>query len=407
MKHTRFVALDGCRGVAALMVAVQRLEANGYFFSVPIFRNAYLFVDFFFVLSGFVIAHAYGDRIRDKTSTIGFTIRRFGRLWPLHVAILALFVLYELVKLALYARGIGGSTVPFTGTQSIESIFTNLFLVQALGIHDGLTWNMPSWSISTEFWTYLVFAAVCLTTPNRIVAVSTALIAGGLAVVALYSPDYMNATNDYGFFRCVAGFFVGVLVYRFWSRRSEPSPLLASSLPVLEVAALALVVVFVWKANYSAWSLLAPFVFAVPLYLYAFERGPVTRLLLTRPFKAIGAWSYSIYMVNLFIVLMIERAANVLERKLGMTLWVSKPYHHGGEVKLIQFGPIWAMDALLLVYLAAVLLMSWATYRLIEDPSRRYFSRLADRYEATARATSPLPELAPTKPGPPGRLIVE
>jgi peptidoglycan/LPS O-acetylase OafA/YrhL len=385
VRSARFEALDSCRGVAALMVAISRLEANGYFFQVPLFRNSYLFVDFFFVLSGFVIAHAYGERLRDRTSGISFTIRRFGRLWPLHVAVLALFVLYELVKLVLYWKGAGGSTVPFTGTQSIESIFSNLLLIQALGIYDHLTWNMPSWSISTEFWTYLVFAAVCLTLPNRIVAVSTALIVGGLAVVAIWSPDNMNATNDLGFFRTIAGFFTGVLVYRFWRTRQEPGPTLARSLGWLELAALALVVVFVWNARYTTLSLLAPFVFAVPLFLYAYERGPVSRLLLTRPIRPLGQWSYSIYMVNLFIALMVERAANVLEKVLGSPTWVTVPYYHGGNLKIIQIGPRWAMDILAVFFVAAVLLMSWATYRLIEDPARRYFNRLADRYEARAR----------------------
>lgn len=382
------------------MVALERLAANGYFYSVPVVRNSYLFVDFFFVLSGFVIAHAYGARIYDRASTISFAIRRFGRLWPLHAALLGLFIAYELVKLALSARGVGGAVAPFTGTQSVESIFTNLLLVQALGIYDHLTWNMPSWSISTEFWTYLVFAVVCLTASRWIVGVSLALVAGGLAVVALYSPDYMNATYDYGFFRCVAGFFVGVLVHRLYVRLGEPSASVSRNLPWLELASLVLVVAFVWKAGVTALSLAAPFVFAIPLLLIAYERGPVSRLLLTRPFRALGDWSYSIYMVNLFVVLMIERAANAAEKLLGRSVWTTT----GTGERLLEVGPKWTMDLLAIVYLAAVLLMAAITYRLVEDPARRFFNRLADRVAGRNRETMTT-TAAQTMPR--GRLMVE
>ena len=85
MQTSRFHVLDAWRGIAALLVALERLHAHGVFYSLPFVRNSYLFVDFFFVLSGFVIAHAYADKITDARSALTFALRRFGRLWPLHI----------------------------------------------------------------------------------------------------------------------------------------------------------------------------------------------------------------------------------------------------------------------------------------------------------------------------------
>lgn len=59
----RFDALDGWRGIAALMVSLFHFNAYHHFVASPFIRNAHLYVDFFFVLSGFVIAHAYADKL--------------------------------------------------------------------------------------------------------------------------------------------------------------------------------------------------------------------------------------------------------------------------------------------------------------------------------------------------------
>src|SRR6185369_12703369 len=64
-KQLRFHALDSWRGLCAVLVAPLHYRAIWHLHEFPLIRNSYLFVDFFFVLSCFVIAHAYGDRIGD------------------------------------------------------------------------------------------------------------------------------------------------------------------------------------------------------------------------------------------------------------------------------------------------------------------------------------------------------
>jgi len=158
MITARFVVLDGWRGICAMFVAMVHIDVLGHFFYWPIIRNGHFFVDFFFVLSGFVVTHAYGHRLTDARATGRYVVRRIGRLWPLHAAVLVAFVAAEFGLALLGRMGIQLSNKPlFSGPTSIEAIGTNLLLIQALGMHPWPTWNAPSWSISVELYVNILF----------------------------------------------------------------------------------------------------------------------------------------------------------------------------------------------------------------------------------------------------------
>jgi peptidoglycan/LPS O-acetylase OafA/YrhL len=132
----RYEALDAWRGVAALLVAVYHLPVAHGLALQPWFKAIELFVDFFFVLSGFVICHAYSERLENGPQATRFLIRRFGRVWPLHAVVLGLLVALELGRLAAATLlGTAFSVPPFTETRTVDAIVTNLFLVQAFDLH--------------------------------------------------------------------------------------------------------------------------------------------------------------------------------------------------------------------------------------------------------------------------------
>ncbi len=151
----RFHALDGWRGVCALLVALFHIPIKVSFFSLGFFKDSYLFVDFFFVLSGFVIAHAYSS-VSGSANWLSFMIKRFGRLWPLHVAVLAVFVGINIIRLSLYGwYGMSGRADASWGAIGL-SVLENITFLQAatfLPQPAGILSNGASWSISTEFWT--------------------------------------------------------------------------------------------------------------------------------------------------------------------------------------------------------------------------------------------------------------
>ncbi|MGE0231957.1 MAG: acyltransferase family protein, partial [Flavobacteriaceae bacterium] len=163
-RGSKINALESLRGLAAICVAL--FHAN-FFTNFFIIQNAFItfsfvMVDFFFVLSGFVISHAYWDRIGDFRDAAVFQVRRFLRLYPLHFMTLMVYVVIETMRLVAAWRYNLVYDDPAFGHNGIEGFFYNLVLLQGI-LPEKLSFNYPSWSISVEFFTYFLFAAIMVT----------------------------------------------------------------------------------------------------------------------------------------------------------------------------------------------------------------------------------------------------
>jgi peptidoglycan/LPS O-acetylase OafA/YrhL len=111
-----------------------------------------MFVDFFFVLREFVLARAYRSRLSSGEGISEFTLRRLGRLYPLHVVSTLVWRGYPLARVgASHSSGHALDHSSFGPSMTLYSLVTNLRLVYSPGLHQALTWTFPSWSISTEF----------------------------------------------------------------------------------------------------------------------------------------------------------------------------------------------------------------------------------------------------------------
>lgn len=374
----RFKALDGLRGVAALMVIFYHTPWLTHFSNLRLVNNAYVTVDFFFILSGFVIAANYADRIFDGESVVTFMTARFFRLYPLHFCILVGLLGLETVK--FFSRSVAGSAVPpFTGPNSPRLLVENLLMIQGLGLEDRLGWNQPSWSVSAEFATYIAFAAAVLAGMLRRRAVVVALAAVALmAYIAIAASQHtLDTTYALGLGRCLAGFSLGVAIHSLSEpSRREGESVLRWTDGLASAAALSTLAVIAVAEG-------AAIVLTIPLFVFLitalqFERGVVARLLSSGPAQFLGRVSYSIYLLHMPIFLM---SGIVLKRALG------KSHDLEGHGPALAIGSTWLGDLLFAGVIAVVLVLARITYASIEEPARRFGRRLNTRL-----VSAPAPE---------------
>lgn len=357
----RFDVLDALRGVCAVIVVLYHFQSSGLISNLMLVRNGWLFVDYFFVLSGFVIAHSYGERLRDRGVAVGrFMALRMGRIYPLHIAVLLGIIALEMVLI------LGGDTIaryvsrePFTGSRDPGALVQNLFLLQSFGIPGGSGWNTPAWSIAAEMWTYLLFALVFLVRGRAMLLVTGALAMIGLAFCVATKND-LHITFNGGFLRCVFGFACGVLTYHAYRRYGG-----IGGTP-WELVFLIATVTYVCFAE-DALTFIAPFVFSAMIFVLASQRGVVSRVLSTAPFQMLGLFSYSIYMIHNFVH---ARLSEVLQ----VTGMVDVSVNDAGVTRL-EASPM-VSDALTIVMLAVLIFGSFITYNLIEKPGRNLSRKL-------------------------------
>jgi peptidoglycan/LPS O-acetylase OafA/YrhL len=357
----RFEALDSWRGIAASLVALHHLalSLNSHLDELGLIPNGYLFVDFFFVLSGFVIAANYEKRLAEGFSVWRFALLRFGRVYPLHLAVLLALIL---LRLAHSASGLGAPS-PFQPPRwSVDTILANLLLVHSLHLFDFTPWNGPSWSISAEFYTYLLFAvaAAAVALSGRRIVLLLLPVAGASALALWALVGSIGTTFDWGLIRCIFGFSVGAITWHVhragWLRPGS----------VLELTSVVLIVAFVCHAGNGSLSLAAPAVFALAVLVFAAEAGAVSRLLRTPAWLWLGERSYSIYMVHFLVVWLLADGVKLL-RLAHIELIAGSENANG----------LWQNDVLFLIYIVLVLGVAAGTYRVIEVPTRAWFRRLA------------------------------
>lgn len=166
----RLYSLDVTRGLAALTVVifhwghvftgagamVDPADRPFHRWLAPVYRHGELAVDFFFVLSGFVFYWLYADQIaRRKIGAGVFTLLRFARLYPLHLATLILVACLQWA----YYRGHGGYFV-YPHNDAAHFVM-NLAFASSWGFQAGHSFNGPVWSVSIEILLYAIFFACC------------------------------------------------------------------------------------------------------------------------------------------------------------------------------------------------------------------------------------------------------
>ena len=356
----RFVTLDSWRGIAALGVAVHHLNGSGPLLTGPLHDNLGAAVDFFFVLSGFVIVAAYGERLAAGFSTLRFMVLRAGRVWPLHAAMVALYLVLELAY-AVAGGGALGGRAPFTGARDPVALVPVILLLQEYVYPQRDLWNVQSWSISVELGLYFGAALLWRFAGRR--AVIVAAVAALLALV-LIDGGWAGVWGN--LLRGVAGFGLGAGVWTLFRRLPNAG---IRAMAGFEIATAIAAVAAIAAAAPTA---LSDSVFAALVLVFAREQGPLSRALRSPPFVWLGALSYSLYMVHGMVIGRILDLAAVVQSRVGAR-WVDDRI---GGVAELTLAPLPATCAALAM-LAAALVAAWLAWRLIEWPARQWSRRRA------------------------------
>lgn len=373
----RYHALDGLRGVAALIVVFYHIGWINHFTSYRFFRNGYLAVDLFFILSGLVIASNYAERIRSAADAVAFLRLRFFRLYPLHAVVLTAFVVLEIVKMiALRSFGVApGIDAPFSGQNSISVLIANILLIQAWHLFPWYSFNGPAWSISCEVAAYLVFVALA----RAGVLSGQLLYAVGLILSAacyVWLADIFHepaAAVQWGVPRALSGFFLGVFIWRFVPvSKTALTETGKSALPLILLAA----AVGILAAVQGAVSVMVIPIFVGLIAALQSDKGVIAQLLLKKPIQLLGRWSYSIYMIHSLVLVSL---GIVIKRVFKWTLTTTDaPIGSGTVIN------VWVGDALVVAVLIAILILAAVCFRFVEEPGRQY-GRRTSRLEPSRR----------------------
>ena len=335
-----FEVLDGLRGTAALLVVIfHLLEASVSDAAFNLLHHAYLAVDFFFMLSGFVIGYSYDDRWPAMTIS-RFLRTRFIRLQPL-------------VILGVLIGAIGYLLDPFAGEvqhgplwRLLSRVVLGVLLIPSPSMpnrnDETHSLNAPSWSLSQEWLINIVYAFIGPKISKQALVILV-LISG--IVLTATAVNHGNLQGGWGWetlwmapVRVAFPFFGGLLLYRIGVRITIPMawPLLSFVLLIVFVLPY-----FTWNGAYEA----AIIIIVFPLIIAA-GAGAHTSGKLASVCRLFGQLSYPLYILHFPAIYL-------------YTHWIQQQHPPAPLISLVA--------ACLLVIFIAV---AWLALRLYDEPIR-------------------------------------
>jgi len=371
--------LTALRGIAATFVAILHF----HFFVGPIvpygthsvIDKFYLMVDLFFILSGFIMCYTYSEKFDSGFSKINyknFLIARLARIYPLHV-----FTLFAEIILFIIIFSVGKFNILPNWHQHLyrlDAIPVQLLFLENLGIFDFATWNMNAWSLSAEWWAYMLFPFLFLIFKkigykNWIFGFLAILICW-LCIEFLLAPKQPFLTNPgnpnnitldvtwhYGTFRGIIGFTGGMVIWQLFRNLKFKTILGNGWVHLLITIACIGAMQLKWYDSITAILL------ALIILSSAYGSKTMDAFYSFRLFQKLGDWSFSIYMWHMLLI-NIYTTYFVLNR--------TEPIN--GLLRPLN-GSLFEMILYLLLYLTITFAIGYLSFKYIEKPTRKWVNK--------------------------------
>lgn len=355
-------AINSLRGIAAIMIMVHHITVyllpqisvytRRY---TPFFNKNYLWVDFFFILSGFIACHVYKDSFVEKISLKNyseFIISRFARLYPLHVLILTLFITMELVYLYFYhIKGISVKfnqlPIPFDSEYSEKALILGLMMLNALPAWG--TWNGPSWAMSA-IWIIafiLPFLIKFLDRFKIVVSVLISLVCYIILFILFKKTRSLDIMAAGGLLRCLSETIIGIGCYNIYCGIPAKRYLVSNY-------SLGLCIFITFSSMVLDVNHVVTVVFFSPLIIVGAFHGMGS--LFSRPsLLLLGEMSFSIYLIHWLPFQLLEKVALIIT---GLR------FHSMKSPALITF--------IIIAVSIMILYISFYVHKIIEINSRNY-----------------------------------
>ncbi|EOT7725453.1 acyltransferase family protein [Escherichia coli] len=339
--------LTGIRGVAALYVVVYHMLHHDV--GITFIKNGYIAVDLFFVLSGFIMTYTYKDYFSDNISSKSLYIflnHRYSRVWPTYI--------FWTAATAAFIKHIDFS--------NYQLVLPNFFMIQSWGLASSIVGT--GWSVSVELLAYIIFPLMCLAVSKAKLKSSVLLfiiLTAALLIVA-YNRSHFVTGEQGGFsgpldvvaydgagalIRGVSGFCLGVLSWNTYSYlrknvQAETANKIATIVALLIIISLSI----------KGTDIVSVVLFSVLIPVIGAHETKVGKVLSSKVAYFLGMISYSMYLCHTLFIYDMKKYFN----------HIANVALNNKDISLI---------AATIITLAIVTLISYISFVLIENPTRK------------------------------------
>jgi peptidoglycan/LPS O-acetylase OafA/YrhL len=346
-----FKVLTSLRFFAAMIIVVYHFKDALKMVKIESYTHLFsksVTVEFFFILSGFVLSYVYIESIKNnKFKFSDFLIKRLARIYPIHLATLLFFILLGIIYSIF-------NIAPMRPERyDPGAIISNILLVHAWGFEKRLSFNFPSWTVSAEWFSYLIFYPFILFVIKLREKISILSIIS-IAIFALFwyisvpmlHRGLTHLTYDFSIIRVLPEFIFGIVLYlifvKFRIKKFFIKPLLILSL-----------LIFIVSAHFNLSDIFCIISYCILIYSAAeITNQGLTSILNNRVLIYLGNISYSIYLTHTIVLTVYFNTLKLIFKNTY------------GKIEIF----IWLFSFFIVIGVSII------AYELIEKPARKFIN---------------------------------